>query len=253
LFGIILTARFLWPKQAPRALSKDVIYFLWAAVALGIVVSLQRHLWLAGAVLVTIWLLVLPKVDRARLWHPLSRALAACAIGLFVALGAVVVWSGHLPLQAAHVVQVLRERTSLNLILNQEDSSARWRFAAWRAGLGLWVGQPIVGTGLGQEIFGYNQIYPFQVAARELHNDYLGILIQLGLVGLAAVVYWFVVIVRTMVSAWQRERTPLLFVSGSMLLLFFMIFGVSIYWDTNFFVMWWWLALAGLRFSSTDV
>lgn len=251
LFGSILTARFLWPNEAPPALRSPLVNYLWAAVAVGIVVSLQRHLWVCAVALMAVWLTALPTKLRDALARPLGRAVLAALAAATVSIGLIVLLSGHLPSQVANIGNIVRERTSIMLIVTQADSSARWRLAAWRAGLALWASQPIFGTGVGQEIFGYSQVYPFLVAARELHNDYLGILIQLGLFGLGALVYWFVLILRLLVRAWKQPSSQL-FIWGSWILTFMAVFGVSIYWDTNFFIIWWWVALAGLRFTLTQ-
>lgn len=252
LFGIWLMAEWLWPKILKTRRARAWIPWLLGLAALGLGVSLQRHLWLAAAALVVLWLIFLPASQR--------RVLAALLGRLAVVIGAfalVYVWIfillfGRLPSTVLRGAQVARERVSVALVLKQEDSSSRWRLSAWRAGLGFWVRNPVFGTGLGQEIVGYDQTHQFTVAARELHNNYLGILIQLGIVGLGVVAYWFFGLLRLLARLWPAavgDRSSFIFIWGSVALVMMMVFSVSIYWDTNFFVIWWWLALAAVRFA----
>lgn len=252
LFGILLMAEWLWGEKF-KSPSRAFAPWLLGLVVLGLGVSLQRHLWVAAAALVLLWLIFLPERERQILGRLCGRAAVFAATLALAYVWIFMLLFGRLPASVLRSVQVVRERVSIALILQQEDSSSRWRLAAWRAGLGLWARSPIFGTGLGQEIFGYDQTFPFTVAARELHNNYLGILIQLGVLGLGVVAYWFYLLLDMLFALWKKaagDRPAFVFVWGSVAAVFVMVFSVSIYWDTNFFIFWWWLALAAVRFSA---
>ena len=134
------------------------------------------------------------------------------------------------------------------------DSSFHWRLTVWKVGFSAWITHPFLGLGLGYRITGLENNWPFDIALREIHNDYLAMLYQMGVVGLIAVLEFIVFL-------WYnffRERSYLLdndpldgrlfFSFWSMTILFMIGFFVSVYWDVNFFVIWWWIAIAGLRF-----
>jgi len=151
-------------------------------------------------------------------------------------------------------IYVVGQRASVGSVTQLEDTSFRWRVSAWRAGLYLLTSNPLMGVGFGYTVEGYDETTPFSIPLRDLHNNYLGILIQLGIVGLLFVTIWFLYLLRALVRTWRMyvNRDPIhtvwTFMSGSMLVLFMIVFSISVYWDVNLFIVWWWISLGFVRF-----
>jgi O-antigen ligase len=77
------------------------------------------------------------------------------------------------------------ETKIVNKILRYEHSSERWRYPAWKSALNKFESSPIVGTGLGDEpiFWAMNSADQWQKITRTLHNAFLEILYQTGIIG----------------------------------------------------------------------
>lgn len=257
IFFFLLLGAFMFrdvAKKYPRW--KDALSIIAMSLAgLALVVSLVRHLWLAMAFIFIFWLIFLNG------WRQRVRYLAVVA-GVAV-ITAVLLFSYTQIGKLIHGINsgqtlnnintVLSERTNVDYVIGGGDSSFHWRLTVWRVGYSAWITHPFLGLGLGYEISGLENNWPFHIAMREIHNDYLAILYQLGVVGLIALVEWFIYMCYCFITARQSEilddweEGGLFFIFSSIALLFMIGFSISIYWDINLFVIWWWLALAALR------
>ena len=253
IFGFWLTALYFWHKEEKMFGKKEILFAVFF-VLLALVVSLVRHLWLAILVLLAIWLVYLPIQNRQTLYKIfISSVVAITAVSLVFAWGYGLA-TGSAPRFVNKYVYILKERASFGNVVSLQDESFRWRVSAWLAGLSLWRSSPVWGIGLGHPITGYDELYFFEIPPRDLHNNYLGIFVQAGLLGFAAIVYWFVYLLRCLNRIWDRLKnsdnfdTKLFFVWGNAVLLFMIVFSISVYWDINLFIVWWWLSLAAMRY-----
>lgn len=256
LFSFWVLAMYIWESKQDRH-TPPFILFLLAIIGVGLVVSLVRHLWIALLVLLGVWLIFFVKEERDRFLQIFVKGAVA-----FVCVGFIGVWlyglvTGEPPRQLTRIAFVVAERVSVSNVINLTDSSFGWRVAAWQAGVDLWQADPIFGAGLGRPLVGLFDVTPFEIFVRDLHNNYLGILIQLGLVGIGLVVYWIYYVLKDSYTLWYyRDQLEifekrLLFTCLSWILLFVIVFSVSVYWDVNFFIIWWWFALAAFRWLQT--
>ena len=235
---------------------------------LALVVSLVRHLWLAVPAVIAFWLIFLPTMRR--------RLKFLTMIGMVAVLTAVfsfayiyvgkAIHGSDAGLTIANASEVLGERADITSITSsfissddgknilQGDASFHWRLTVWKVGFSAWMTHPFFGLGLGYHISGLENNWPFEIALREIHNDYLAMLYQMGVVG-------FIAVMEFMFYLWYgffRERSDLMdedpaegrlmFAFWSSACLFMIGFLISVYWDVNFFNIWWWLAIAALRF-----
>ena len=253
LFSFWALSMLLWRSDKRQNDDPKLIATILALVSVAIIVSLVRHLWIALFAMTILWLIFLPKVERKIFSRLLIRgAMLAGFIGLILLWGYVLI-VGETPREMAKAGYILKERISVSTVVSLTDTSFGWRYTSWLAGLNLWQEHPIIGAGMGPKIEGVFEIIPFSEPVRELHNNYIGVLIQLGLVGLAVVVYWFLGLIRKMLRMWKRERIfnvferRLFFTMSSWVVLFMIVFTISVYWDLNLFVIWWWFGLAGVR------
>ncbi|MEK7681076.1 MAG: O-antigen ligase family protein [Patescibacteria group bacterium] len=259
LFGFFLMSLYFWKSEFQKKISEKIIFACIGLVAIGILVSLVRHLWAALAVIFILWFIFLYREEKKKM---ITLGKKCFAIGLFFIL--IYLWvsfsfKGAVPQNLSKGYYAVKERVGIESVARLEDSSFRWRISAWAVGVVLWTRHPVLGSGLGQLVSGYDNIVPFEIAARELHNNYLGILIQLGVVGLGVVLAWFWMLLVKMKEMWKFTQardnfyTQLTFTWVSVVLLFMIGFSISVYWDVNFFIIWWWVALAAVRFLSDEV
>ena len=259
IFFFWLLSWYIWPFAKDYAKRKVLNVFIFVAMSLvgvALVVSLVRHLWLAVAAVIIFWILFLPTLRR--------RLRYLATVGIVAAVSAILVFAyvnvGKIFFQAkgesfTNTSQVLTERTDVAYATSGQDASFRWRLSTWKVGYAAWITHPFFGVGLGYEISGFDNNWPFHVAMREIHNDYLAILYQLGAVGLLLLVEWLAYIWyqffknrSSVFSSEDPDESRLGFVWWSTALTLMAGFTISIYWDVNFFNIWWWISLAAVRF-----
>jgi O-antigen ligase len=257
IFGLALLGRLFWSKDSSDF--KRWLKIGLVGVVLALAVSLVRHLWIALAALGMLWLVVLPKRERNIIVRFVLNLALVGTVLFTVYLLVYIMITGYAPTEVSQLNLVVSERLDFISSWRSGDTSIGWRLAAWGTALQLWKSSPIFGVGFGQQILGIYEITSFFVPVRELHNNYLGILLQTGLLGLSTVVYWFVYLLKTIQQLWKKYLgvfdsfyKEMTFIFGSLVVLFMMVFGISVYWDINLFIIWWWFSLAAIRFVVVD-
>jgi O-antigen ligase len=140
-------------------------------------------------------------------------------------------------------------------IKNTEDTSIGYRYALWGSAVQLWKSNPLFGIGFGQLIEGEYNLYFFAAPIRDVHNNYLGVLVQTGLVGALVLVWWFGKIVLGMLRQRRPAQPlpPVLFFTRASLVLFMVSFAFSVLWDLNSFNIVWWVVLAMWQLEEVTV
>ena len=255
LFGFWMLGLYFWPSDKFKFFTRKTLAYVLGIIGVGILVALVRHLWIALIILFVFWLVyMLAKEQKTQFVRLVGRGILIVVVVAVVYSALFVVAFGNKPKQISKVWAVLQERTSVSLVAGGYDSSASWRLSVWESGIQQWSFNPIFGHGLGKTLSGAIGDYIFDIAAKELHNNYLGILVQLGTVGALALIYWFYMLLKNMHAMWQKNKDeqdiekPMLFFAINTVLFFMIIFAFSVYWDVNFFILWWWLAIALLKF-----
>jgi O-antigen ligase len=91
----------------------------------------------------------------------------------------------------------------------QSKGSTAARFLAWQATLSAFRDYPVFGSGFGtfQYIFKVYQPEGLRLYWAHAHNDYLELLLELGIVGTVIVVIFFVLVLGTIMKAdWRGRR-----------------------------------------------
>jgi O-antigen ligase len=254
IFGFFLLSGVIWHHQIVKDKNRKYLLILLYGVVLALLVSLVRHLWLALLILAILWLVLFTGKNYKKLVIILKASVLFVLFGLALFIWGNSFYVGVVPDSLVKTSYILAARASIINVASMNDSSFRWRVNAWSAGANLWLTSPYIGVGLGRTLIGSDQATIYEVPIRELHNDYLGILIQLGLVGLVFVGVWFTYVLRQLKKLWDKLynkpgfELSMLFTWGNTVLLFIIVFSVSVYWDLNLFIIWWWFALAVIRF-----
>lgn len=178
--------------EPQRALSRGVSYGVFAFVAVVIVKDAHRSVWLV-AVACLIVLLVTRVVEVRRLWLWAAGAVTVGVIAL-VGLGA---------LSSTLDYVVTRGQAFIN---PTEDPTSYWRLSVWRAYLQPFLEDPLFGQGFG----GYWDVYVPELGARVItspHSMYVQTLVKMGLLGMAALLGWFLTVFRLLVRSGFRSES----------------------------------------------
>lgn len=258
IFGFWLTALYFWKKEEKKLFGKKEILIAIFLILAALLVSLVRHLWLALILVLLLWLIFLPSNKKNILYNIFTRTILTVVAASVIFIWLYGLFFGDFPSFINKYIYVFKERASIVNVVNLQDESFRWRISAWIAGLSLWQTSPVWGIGLGHQIVGYDELFFFDIPPRDLHNNYLGIFIQMGILGILAVICWFIYLLNSLQKTWLslREKgdfnTQLFFIWGNTVILFMIVFSISVYWDINLFVIWWWLSLAAIRFLAKE-
>jgi len=173
-----------WPSAAIRSAAVVAIYAVSAALILGgLVTSWGRGAWLGFAAALGVMAVFAPR----RRW----LGLAVLAGGLMLGAG---LWlSGLVPAGiAARVSNTLDEFVGFGdvrgVFITNENFSTVERLAHWQAALNMASAHPLTGVGLGHYEVAYSDyaLARWPHALGHAHNDYLNLLAETGIIGLAA-------------------------------------------------------------------
>jgi len=107
------------------------------------------------------------------------------------------------------------ETKIVNRILRYEHSSERWRYPAWKSALDKFSSSPLLGTGLGDEptFWAVNSAGQWMKITRTLHNAFLEILYQTGIIG-ALLILWILakysITIYKNIPSVDRDAKPIL-------------------------------------------
>lgn len=222
-------------------------------LAVGILASLMRHLWIGIAATVGIIALVRPRIDGQRLFSHL-RTLAVPAVGIvFISVFLLSVMPGTgIDRVVPDVADVVRER--IVSIGSTTDESLVWRDEVWQSSISRFSERPFLGIGFGASVpveFGEYHQY---VEVRNMHNSWLAMLIQTGLIGMGSFVAFLVALISRLFKTrmtgpgFSEIRTALV----ALLLFQGLVFFSQPYLETNLLGIFFWVTL-GLARAFTDV
>lgn len=227
-----------------------LMLFIWL---IGIIASLLRNIWLGIAVGFGLTLFLLPRGKRGRFVAIILKVSALAVITVFV-----LAWASYLATADSSLidpyVKAIQERVvSLNPFSSQDESSI-FRLAALKEAWQVFMDNPLFGIGFGQDIKFEISGNEYQIAVRELHNDFLAFVLQLGLVGFAAFITFIFSVLRESLSSIKRSAgldRPSLIALLAFVVCFLVLSLFGTYWETNFFLIFFWLAY-GLIIASRN-
>jgi O-antigen ligase len=149
---------------------------------LGVIVSLTRHLWLALAFTLLLTFIFLRREYKANLLKVVSIQVAFIIVLIvFYALFSFII-TGSLPSVGEEFLENTITRLQ-SIDLAADDESAYFRILAWEKAWDIFSDNPVLGIGFGHKLtfdfFGW----PITIQMRELHNNFIGIAVQMGIIG----------------------------------------------------------------------
>ncbi|MFZ2187874.1 MAG: O-antigen ligase family protein [Candidatus Moraniibacteriota bacterium] len=238
--GMFVTAEY-WARNRYRAL-------LWIVLALwlfGILGSLMRHMWIGMAVAIGVaWVFLLNRATRQTTRKMIVIGLAfgtlILSFWLFVSLLFPTSTAGHAFQNVGQTV-VMRV-TSMS---NAYDESIAWRGSTWQSAFSELSHNPFFGSGFGAHIPVEQGDYRDFVEIRNIHNSWLALLVQMGMIGFVTLAFSLGLLV------WRVLRTrPEARFLGALrvaLLTLFVYQGIVLfaqpYLETNLTGVFFWLTL----------
>lgn len=228
---------------------KRIFLFLMVIFGVGILGSLMRHLWLGVGGAIVFGILFFSEAYRKTLLRMVISMIGVGGFMLLVFLSGLSLFpQSDVRRDVNHVSEVVSER--LFSIGNRYDESLAWRERVWRSSLGRFSENPIFGVGFGAsvpvELGGYESF----VEVRNMHNSWLAMLIQTGIVGVG-VFLWF--LFTLFIGLFRSNFPDQLLDSIRHVLLGLIVFQCLIffsqpYLETNLLGMFFWITL-GLSWS----
>jgi O-antigen ligase len=133
---------------------------------------------------------------------------------------------------------------SLYLYSTDQDSSVYYRILSWEKALSLFVDSPVVGIGFGQKLSFDLLGWPMIIEVRELHNNFVGMILQMGILGfLSFIVFniYFLIKAFSLLKKASEEYYPYILGAISCYILFIISANFGTYFDTNIFVIFYWI------------
>lgn len=212
---------------------------------LGIIGSLTRHLWLALGVGVLFSFFFLSRQRKKNLLK-----IVAIQLFLLIIILSLYVWfdyiiSGQVPTVANSFIKATAKRLQ-SLSVFMEDESAAFRILAWQEAWKSFQASPLVGIGFGHKLtFDYFG-YPVKINIRDLHNNFIGIALQMGILGSLSFVAFNIIFIRRAYRKFKAASPyfrPYILGFFACYLLFLISANFGIYFDINLLVIFFWMFL----------
>jgi O-antigen ligase len=215
---------------------------------LGILGSLTRHLWLALPLGLLISFIFLAREYKRNLVKILATQILLILLLITFYGWFSYVFFGEVPILGTEFFQSTLVRLKTLIVAAEDDVSASFRVLAWQKAFELFKMNPVLGIGFGQKItfdfFGF----PTRIEVRDLHNNLIGIGLQMGIIGFAFFVglnIFFLRIIFRALKKIPKELTPYLLGFLGSYILFVISANFGTYFDINLFVIFFWIILAG--------
>lgn len=240
---------------------KRVVNFLTFPVILalfwGLIVSLTRHLWLAFGFSFAFLFCLLPR-EKKKFLAKISLYSLLVLLTLFTTIFWVEsVSEARFDFFSARVLfdNVVERITSIN-VFKSDDPSGLWRIFVWQKSIELFSASPLWGLGFGKAVTFDFKGYPAYSEIRSLHNGFLGIAIQMGIVGFAI---FILMNLKVVIDFFRGLKTtppkkyfpPLIFFSCYLYFVVSANFGV--YLEINLLSIFLWLILGLFELSSKEL
>ena len=225
-------------------------YFLLPVFAIGIIGSLMRHLWIALLLALLFLYLILYKQRKKIFRKVFAKYLA---IGLMI-FSIVFLLVNLLPFsKISHDYFSLQNDVAIRAIsvVNRQDTSIAWRNTVWQGVWKQYQQNLIFGLGFGRRIFINMGGYSDYIELRNIHNSWLAIFVQMGLLGIALLFSFIFLLMKKVLSKKQVILTKKLSIiklsTMSILVLCLVAFLFQPYLEANFFSWLFWINLGLAR------
>lgn len=237
---------YLAHKRTVFSQSLAVLLVLWA---IGIFGSMMRHLWVSLLFATSALSIFFARDNRNRLRAYGKKYILVLLFSSVFVLYSVSLFPGSsLHTSMMHTAGALGGRAT-SLVNASEDESFAWRSAVWQQASKAYLQSPVLGIGFGKivpvEIGSYHDF----VEVRNMHNSFLAILVQMGLLGS---LIFFCIIAITVSSIVQKNILDTDFRIGAYAGISILIFQITAflfqpYLETNLLGIFFWINLGMVK------
>ncbi|MFA5358307.1 MAG: O-antigen ligase family protein [Patescibacteria group bacterium] len=238
----ILAFRSKWTKTEYFYLTLLGVFFV------GLLASLQRHLWLALILGLAITFFYYQAEQRKKFFQMIGFGLLVL---LFVALLSFWLYSWQTTnfLTDAELTHSLQFRLFSFFTAESQDSSAMWRLASWQSAWQVFSANPLWGIGFGKRLNFDISGLEYNIEMRDLHNDFVGMAVQMGFFGILIILSLFYGLWRFFKNHYRKmlpEYKGHLLTFFTLAIMFLWSANFGIYFDINMLVVFFWVFLGSM-------
>lgn len=229
-----------------------IIMPLWV---IGIVGSMMRHLWISIFLSIIFLIVMFARAQRKRVKDHAKNYIAIALMFLVVIFyGATLFPRSALYETLSDGLGVVGNRVT-SIANTSGDESIVWRAAVWQQALKLYAHSPVFGIGLGEKVSVEIGKYRDFVEVRNIHNSFLVILVQMGIVGMGLVCGLVATLGWKVLSARFNDQTMQMasYITLGILVLHLSSFMFQPYLEANLLGIFFWINLGMLRRISENV
>jgi len=233
--------------------SNKLLFSLILIWIFGIAGTMMRHLWISLVATAVVVYFFLSGNKRAELRKIFSKiSILVIFTGAFIFYGISMLPPSNLAIDLHAVTKALSNRV-LSLANVEADESFSWRGLVWKSAFEEYRRNPLFGIGTGRTVYVEEGEYRDFIEIKNIHNSYLTILFQFGLLGFGAFLALVVIILKKLIQSLNAHKLSLYkFSVLGMMLLFLFSFPFQPYLETNLLALFFWLTLGIARNLSED-
>lgn len=237
-----LLSAWIWSLYHRKKLNSlfKILMIVWT---IGIIGSLMRHLWIGLFVSLIIIYLVIEKEKRKIFREKVLKGMAVVFLSIvfFVFLALISPHYSAYNKLADKSLSSMNERVGSLFSDFSTDESFSWRELVWKESLKEYVRNPLWGMGFGQKVYVESDGYKDFVEVRNIHNSWLVLLFQGGLLVFLFFVFFIFSLFFRLVKIREKSWQDILLI---VLLLNYLILAIfQPYWETNMLAVFFWIIL----------
>ena len=223
---------------------RNIFYWFLAIWGIGIIGTMMRHLWIAIFLSIFLIYVLFSKENRKVLRNIFYKYfLVFICLLIFVFYVILMTPSSKIHTDFKSTTEaVLQRGASIGNAGN--DESFAWRKLVWNASYKEFKNNPILGIGTGKKVYAETESYRDYIEVRNIHNSYLSILIQLGILGIGMFLLFLYSNIKELVrSIVKKENLFYKFSILGALSIFVISLCFQPYLETNLLSIFFWIAL----------
>lgn len=225
-------------------LRKTYLYGLLFIWFIGIVGTMMRHLWISVILAIFAIYFFITKKEKVILRKLFWRFLLIFASAiLFILYLTAITPHSKMTGFSQDVISALVERGS-SIAKASSDESFAWRELVWSAAYHDFKNNPIFGIGTGKMVYVETHSYRDSIEVRNIHNSYLAIMIQLGLLGFGMLIVFIYKNMRYLTSSLSKKKDSFYTLAIlSVLVVYLAALFFQPYLETNLLAIFFWMSL----------
>ena len=240
--AFIALVAYLSVKQ--NKLKKTYLYWILLAWFIGIAGTMMRHLWISVILAIFVIYFFISKEERMTLRKLFQRfSLIFISIMIFVFYLTTMTPYSKMTSFSQDVISAVAERGS-SIVSASSDESFAWRELVWSAAYHEFRNDPLFGIGTGKLVYVETHSYRDFIEVRNIHNSYLAIIIQLGLLGFGIFILFIYRNIRNLICSLIKNKNQFyaLAILG-VLTIYLSALMFQPYLETNLLAIFFWMSL----------